>query len=217
MKWGLLLMVGLGLAVPAPSACALEVAVAAPGGTLFADSLETTPSPGDTLIASFRLREIFSEGSTLGDGIPATLTLVVDLWRDRGGWWDSLVRSQAFTYRFRRDIWTGEVELWNIDRTRSVLADRDALATFLERAHEIVLGVPENFSPKKRYYVTVRAMIQPMSMDDLESVDAWLSGDVTRGGGLLGIPKALARIVVDVSGLGDQSTEGRSRSFIPRP
>lgn len=217
MKWGLLLAVGLGLAVPASSARGFEVIVAAPGETLLADSLKATPSPGDTLIASFRLRELFSEGSTLGDGIPATLTLVVDLWRDRGVWWDSLVRSQAFTYRFRRDIWTGEVELWNIDRTRSVLADRDVLATFLERVHEIVLGVPENFSRRKRYYVTVRALVQPMSMDDLESVDAWLSGDVTRGGGLLGIPKALARIVVDVSGLGDQSAEGRSRSFIPRP
>jgi hypothetical protein len=217
MKWGLVLAVGVGLAVPASSARGLEVEVAAPGETLSADSLSAGVSLGDTLVASFRLQEIFGEGSTLGDGIPATLILVVDLWRDRGSWWDSLVRSQAFTYRFRRDIWTGEVELWNIDRTRSVLSDRDALATFLERVHEIVLGVPENFTPKKRYYVTVRVMIQPMSMDDLESVDAWLSGDVTQGGGLLGIPKALARILVDVSGLGDQTTEGKSRSFVPRP
>ena len=61
------------------------------------------------------------------------------------------------------------------------------------------------------------AMVQPMNMDDLENVDAWLSGDVTQCGGLLGIPKALARIVVDVSGLGDQTAEGKSRSFVPRP
>jgi len=217
MKWGLLLVVGVGLSVHATPARGLEVEVAAPGETLSADSLSVDLSPGDTLIASFRLQDIFSEQSTLGDGIPATLILVVDLWRDRGTWWDSLVRSHAFTYRFRRDIWTGEVELWNIDRTRSVLSDRDALATFLERVHEIVLGVPENFSPEKSYYVTVRALIQPMNMEDLEDVDAWLSGDVTQGGGLLGIPKALARVVVDVSGLGDQTTEGRSRSFVPRP
>jgi hypothetical protein len=174
----------------------------------------------DTLVASFQLHDVFAGNESLGDGIPATLVLVVDLWRDRSGWWDSLVRSHAFTYQFRRDTWTGEVTLRGLDGTVSTLPDRDHLLAVLERVHEIVLGLPRHFEPGKRYYVTVKALIKPMELDDLQKVDSWLSGDVTSsggGGGVLGIPKALARIVVDVSGLGDQTVVGESGSFVPRP
>ena len=57
-------------------------------------------------------------------------------------------------------------------------------------------------------------------MDDLAKVDAWVSGDVTKGrtsGGLLGVPKAVANVAMDLSGLGDRSAEGRSGRFIPNP
>jgi hypothetical protein len=202
-------------------ASALEVIVAGPGETL-----DGTPPPGDvafaeddTLIASFRLRDVFAGNESLGDGIPATLVLVVDLWRERGGWWDSLVRSHAFTYQLQRDMWTGEYALRGLDGATSVIPDREQLVAVLERVHDIVLGLPRHFEPGRRYYVTVKALIKPMGLDDLQKVDAWLSGDVTSsgGGGVLGIPKALARIVVDVSGLGDQTVVGQSGPFVPRP
>jgi hypothetical protein len=214
-------LAGLGVLLAVSAGWALEVEVAAPGEALPANSHGNSlmVAAGDTLIVSFRLQGVFDADSSLGDGFPATLVLVVDLWRERSGWWDSLVRNQVFTYRFRRDIWSGEVDLRNLDRTTSTLPDRESLLGYLERVHEIVLGVPADFNREKSYYVTVKAMVRPMDMDDLQEVDAWLSGKVTGsgGGGLLGIPKALARIVVDVSGLGDQSAVGRSRSFVPRP
>ena len=216
---GVLAALGVLLAVSA--SWALEVEVAAPGEALPANSHGNSlmAATGDTLIAFFQLQGVFDADSSLGDGFPATLLMVVDLWRDRSGWWDSLVRSQVFTYQFRRDIWSGEVELWNLDRTTITLPDRERLLGYLERVHEIFLGVPGDFNREKSYYVTVKAMVRPMDLGDLQEVDAWLSGKVTGsgGGGLLGIPKALARIVVDVSGLGDQSAVGRSRSFVPWP
>lgn len=225
-------------------AWALDVRVAAPGDTLSvgtgagtdagsgeqtndgtgeaAGSRTDSPAvfaPGDTLVAAFQLNGVFAGNESLGDGIPATLVLVVDLWRERSGWWDSLVRSHAFSYQWKRDTWTGEVALRGIDGTASTLPDRESLRAVLERVHEIVLGLPRDFEPGRRYYVTVKALIKPMEVDDLQKVDSWLSGDVTSsgGGGFLGIPKALARIVVDVSGLGDQTVVGTSRTFLPRP
>jgi hypothetical protein len=208
-----------GIALIAPAVWGMDVVVTAPGQTA-TDAVADPFTETDTLIASFRLHDIFDKGSSLGDGIPATLILVVDVWRERAGWWDALIRSQVFTYRFRRDIWSGEYEFWNLDRSVSTLPDRATLLGYLERVHEVVLGLPADFEAGRRYYVTVKAMSKPMNLDDLQEVDAWLSGKVTGssgGGGILGIPKALARVVVDVSGLGDQSTMGRSRSFVPRP
>ena len=228
---GLVLGGGLLAAAVSP-ALALDVRVAAPGESLedagpadgAAGFAETAAifAETDTLVATFQLHDVFGGNESLGDGIPATLVLVVDLWRDRSGWWDSLVRSHAFTYQFRRDTWSGEYSLRGIDGTVTTVADRARLLGVLERVHEIVLGLPRHFEPGKRYYVTVKALIKPMELDDLQKVDSWLSGDVASsggggGGGVLGIPKALARIVVDVSGLGDQTVVGESVPFVPRP
>jgi hypothetical protein len=198
----------------------MEMEVAAPGDEFRAGTLEvpaTLPSFGeqDTLIAAFRLRGIFEHGENLGDGIPATLILIVDLWRDRSGWWDSLVRDQVFTYRFQHDLWTNQYQVWNVDQTVTTLPDKESVRAYLERVHEVALGLGRHFDRDHTYYVTVKAILKPMDLDELSKMDAWLSGKVSDrgGGGVLGLPKALAQVVVEMTGLGDQSVVGRSRSF----
>jgi hypothetical protein len=239
-RWGTvtaLAVVGLLAFGPRPALAELHVWVAAPGDSLPAVSEPDTSgnpgsgalivparmiySPDDTLVAAFRLSGVLEEGEkTLGEGIPATLTLVVDLWRERSGWWDSLVHSQAYVYRFRRDVWSGSYEIMDPARNSVTLGDPEALRDYLERVHEVPLGTAGRFEHEKSYYLTVRAILKPLDLNDLEEVNAWLNGDVTQGrggGGLLGIPKALANLAVDLSGLGDKSATGRSRTFVPNP
>jgi uncharacterized protein DUF4390 len=200
---------------------ALGVRVSAPGEAFPLSPTETWTSPAhkDSLVAAFRVEGTFDANASLGDGIAATLLIVVDLWQERSGWWDSLVRSKVLLYRFRRDVWTGQVELLDQAGSPRQLPDRDALRANLERLHEIGLGTPGDFAKGKSYYLSVKAMLRPLSLDDLENVDAWLSGKVTgsEGGGILGIPKSLARAVIGASGLGDESAIGRSAKFMPRP
>jgi hypothetical protein len=174
-----------------------------------------------TLVATFRVTGVVDEAdSTVGEGIPATLVLAVDLWRDRSGWWDALVHTEVYTYRFRRDVWWGTYEVVKPDGTLILLPDRTELRVYLERVYEVPLGPASAFDADKGYYLSVKATLKPLDADDLAKVDAWVSGDVTKGrggGGLLGVPRAVANIAVDLSGLGDRSAEGRSERFIPNP
>lgn len=210
---------GFALAAAGP-ARALDVVVAGPGETLPADSLHTYAAvpAGDTLIAAFRVTESLEGAQRPGEGIPATLLLVVDLWKKRDGWWDSLVRSQAILYRFQVNVWTGAAEFRDLDGTVIGLPDRAALAARLERVHEVVLGRAADFDEGSTYYLSVKALLRPMKLEDLQEVDAWLSGRVTGsgGGGVLGIPKGVARVLFGAAGLGDRSAVGRSRDFVPR-
>lgn len=173
------------------------------------------------MVATFLVTGVVDEAdSTVGEGIPATLVLVVDLWRDRSGWWDALVHTEVYTYRFRRDVWWGTYEVVKPDGTLILLPDRAELRVYLERVYEVPLGLASRFEAAKGYYLTVKATLKPLDMDDLAKVDAWVSGDVTKGrgsGGLLGVPKAVANMAMDMSGLGDRSAEGRSGRFIPNP
>jgi len=204
----------LGLVLGSPVA-ALEIEVRAP---------DTGPaaSTGDTLVARFTVAGTMdgSEGSALGEGIPATLTLVVDLWRVRSGWWDSLVHTQTLAYRFRRDLLDGRYRVLDPEGRAVGFPDPDALERYLARPHEIVLGPAAGFPAERRYYLTVKAIVRPLRLDDLEEIDAWLNGEVTAGrggGGILGLPKTLAALMVDLSGLGDRSSVGRSAVFVPNP
>jgi len=218
--WVRAAVLGLGLAAGIP-ASALEVHVAGPGESIPVDSLSvwSAPAQGDTLLAAFRLAHTMNGDERLGEGIPATLILVVDLWKERDGWWNSLVRSQVLVYRFQVDAWTGVVEL--LDQAGATLRfpDRASLQVWLERVHEIMLGTPRDFEKERAYYVNVKALLRPMKLEDLEEVDAWLSGRVTGGGkgGVLGVPKAVARVLFGASGLGDKNATGRSGVFVPRP
>ena len=200
---------------------ALDVQISAPGETYAVSPTQSwTPrtSP-DSLVCVFGLYGTFEENESIGNGIAATLLIVVDLWQEKSNWWDALQRSRALVYRFRSDVWTGEVELLDQSGQLRRFANRDALRIELERLHEIALGARTDFENGKSYYVTVKAMLRPLSLEDLESVDAWLSGKVTgaEGSGILGIPKAVARALFGASGLGDQSATARSTKFMPRP
>jgi len=199
----------LGVRVSAPG----EPYVLASGGTW------TPRAASDSLVAAFGINGVFDQNPSLGDGIAATLLIVIDLWQDKSSWWDSLVRSRVVAYRFRRDVWTGETELLDQSGASRRFADREALANELERLREVDLGSAHDFKPGKSYYVSVKAMVRPLSLEDLENVDAWLSGKVTgaEGKGILGIPKAVARALIGASGLGDQSAVGKSLRFKPRP
>ncbi|HYV51041.1 MAG TPA: DUF4390 domain-containing protein [Dongiaceae bacterium] len=200
---------------------ALEVRVSAPGEPFALPSGQTwmPHASGDSLVAAFGIQGIFDQNQSLGDGIAATLLIVVDLWQEKSNWWDALVRSKVLAYRLRRDVWTGETELLDQSGAIRRFTDRDALANELERLREVDLGSSRDFKPGKTYYVSVKAMVRPLSLEDLENVDAWLSGKVTgsEGNGILGIPKAVARALIGASGLGDQSAIGRSLKFKPRP
>ena len=183
----------------------------------------TAPAPESTgvLVSRFHIVDLFSPDSDpVGEGLPATLTLIVDLWRVRSGWWDSLMRSSVQRYRFRTDLLTDGYRVQNPDRTVVIVEDFAALRAHLGRTHEVSLALPDAFPEGARFYLSVKALLEPIRVEDLEEVDAWLSGDVTEGrggGGLFGIPKAVAGLIVDVSGLGDRNAVGRSPVFQPNP
>jgi len=203
----LLLLATLALASPAWGKLAVEV---------------SAPAPGDTLTASFRLSGVIDEGdmSALGEGVPATLTLVIDLWRKKSSWWDKVEASRTRIATFQKNLLTETYRVRMDDGTEATLPDRGALADYLEQERELVLGPGHLFPRGKSYYVTVKAVIRPITLEDLERVDAWLSGEVTEGrggGGVMGFPKAMLGLVVDLSGLGDRSAVGRSALFVPNP
>ena len=192
----------------------LRIQVAPPGGAL-PDAEAHAPAGGDTLIALFRLAGLEAENWLDGD-LAATLSLVVELRRTSKPFWSSgRVAFQGFDYRFRKDPLDGSYEVLNPDRSLVRLADRATLGRYLGRIHEIELARRADLRPDQEYVVHVSAVLKPMDLDDPESLEGWLSGNVSGRGALLGIPRFILDASIQLSGLGDRRAEATSERFRP--
>ncbi len=217
----------LGLLAVASGARAngITIDVAPPGQPLPGDTTgvggmtPASPSDGDTLVAAFRLRGLFSEDNPgLGDDLAATVTLLVELRKANKPFWSSgRVAAVAFTYRFRRDALDGSYEVLTPGGTLVELADRATLSRYLERVHEIEVAVRGTLEREKLYRVHVTAVVKPMDLDDPETMESWLSGTVSNNGALLGIPKFIWDASIKLSGLGDKRAEAQSEPFLAWP
>lgn len=158
--------------------------------------------------------------SSLGRGMPATLTLHAELWRRRNGWFDRMERVVEARLRMRYDVWSDE---WRLDRPGApplIVRSLDSLETALERTLTVPVASLARIGPEVPCYVVVSASLRPLNIEDLEEVEIWLSGEVRekkRSG--LGVFTALPRSLFDAArnfaGFGDDRSRLISADFTP--
>jgi hypothetical protein len=158
--------------------------------------------------------------ASLGRGMPATLTLHVEVWRRRRGWFDRMERTVETTFRMHYDAWGDD---WHIDRPGAsplVFGTLDSLQLSLERTLAVPVGPLERIPPETSCYLVVSASLQPLNVEDMEEVEVWLSGEVKEkrhsGFGILtGIPRSLFEAARNFAGFGDERSRLISTDFTP--
>ena len=158
--------------------------------------------------------------SSLGRGMPATLTLHAELWRRRRGWFDRMERAVETTFRLHYDAWGDD---WHLDRPGAppaVFGSIDSLQLALEHALALPVSRLEKIAPETSCYLVVSASLRPLNVEDVEEVEGWLSGEVKekRGSGLgilTGIPRSLFEAARNFAGFGDERSRLISTDFTP--
>jgi hypothetical protein len=195
------------LVVPLP-AHALDVAVDSPrerGGYVYCDA---------------HLHELFEPRirESLARGMPATLSLRAELWRRRRGWFDRLETSYETAVRIRYEVWS---EQYRIDRPAGegdLVPSLEEADHLLSRPWALPVGRIGQFQPQGSYYVVVSAVLKPLSVEDVQEVEGWLSGEVeTQRRAGLGVvtelPRALFDAVRNFAGFGDRRVRAVSEDF----
>lgn len=158
--------------------------------------------------------------SSLGRGMPATLTLHAELWRRRHGWFDRMERSVETTFRLHYDAWDDD---WHIDRPGAPplkFGTLDSLETALEHTLALPVSPLDKIEPETSCYVVVSASLRPLNVEDVEEVEGWLSGEVKEKrhsglGFLTGIPRSLFEAARNFAGFGDERSRLISTDFTP--
>jgi hypothetical protein len=214
------------LARPAGAALvALELAlllVATPAAAFKVSSIRPARDSEQRLWVELQIEDVIEPRveASLERGMPATLTIRTELWRRRNGWFDRLERTAYGITRIRRDVAN---ENWRIERRGSpplVVPTLDSLRQVLEKNTTIPVGPLERLGTEAPCYVVVIAALQPLQLEDVEEVEAWLSGEVKSKGSspfgfLTGLPRSLFDAVRNFAGFGDERSRLISAEFTP--
>lgn len=156
--------------------------------------------------------------SSLERGMPATVSLAVELWRVRPGWFDHLVGAKQSEIRIARDAWSDEFLLQRIGSSAVSLPDLDEVERELARPAFARLVPVSTMESGVRHYVIARIKIKPLTAEDIEEVEGWLSGEARRAGkpgpgSIARLPSYMVGVLANLSGLGDEVATYRTGAF----
>ena len=205
------------------AACALGCSIAASAAAFQLTSIRPEKDANQRLWVELQLEQPIEPrvASSLGRGMPATLSLRAELWRRRNGWFDRLERSVESSFRIRHDVGN---DVWLLERpgtTTLEVNSLDSLSVLLERTLVIPVASLEKLPATAPFYVVVVASLRPLDLKDVEEVEGWLSGEVKSTGGsggwgvLTGLPRSVFDAARNFAGFGDERSRMISAEFTP--
>jgi hypothetical protein len=155
---------------------------------------------------------------TLMQGMPATVSFEVGLWKRRALWFDKLVVALRSEHKVVYDDWVKSFRVRsgsNPPRSR-VATDLDSLHALLFTSPRVPIAAESALDSTGTYYVSVRVTIRPVAVEDLGEIESWLAGEAPGPGESgRGIPGYLLGLAVNLSGLGERTAVEKSERFVP--
>ena len=191
-------------------AAALALVAARPARALEVIA-EAPREQGGYVWVDVRLSGLFTPrvASSLERGMPATLTLHAELWRRRPGWFDRLENSFDAAVHLHYDFRDEGFRLERMGTRSLVVPTLDSVRTVLSRGLPLPLGRVGPLLPDQTYYAVVSVTLKPLSVEDAEQVEDWLSGEVEEKrqepfGFVTGLPRSLFDAARNFAGFGDE-------------
>ncbi len=207
---------------PVAPALVLLLLLAPAAGAFQLTAIRPVRDPGGQLWVELRIEQPVEArvASSLGRGMPATLTLHAELWRRRTAWFDRMERAVDASFRIRYDVWS---DRWRLERpggSTLTVSTLDSLASALERTLALPVAPLARVGPDVPLYVVVSASLRPLNVEDVEQVEGWLSGEVkvkqhSGLGVLTSLPRSLFEAARNFAGFGDERSRLISAEFTP--
>ncbi len=195
-------------------------------GAARAHALELTLEPpresAGRVWIGVHLSDLFEDrvAQSLSRGMPATLELHAELWRKRSGWFDRMESSYDAAVRIRYEVWNDWYLVEHPGEAPLTFGSLDSVSLILSRPIALPVGRISAMQEDGRYYVAVSATLKPLSVEDVEEVEGWLSGEVETKrragfGVITELPRALFDAVRNFAGFGDHRAREQTPQFIP--
>jgi len=161
-------------------------------------------------------RETIQEGGT------AAVDYTFELYRQRKGWFDSLIDSEQLQFRISFDAFERQYRVISPDM-RLKTDDFSRVIAQCTDLNTVSFGTTDGsrLDPQGTYYIVVRVRYQPMSVETIDDLRDWVSGSgsneeqsPTRSRGE-GFGSRIARVLMSAAGFGEEDLQGESSRFRP--
>lgn len=200
--------------------CALWLLAAAAPADAFEIGVDALHAEDGYVWADVRVSELFDGrvAESLQRGMPATLQLRAELWRRRTAWFDRVERTFEGSIRIRYEVARERYRVERANAEPRTYESLDSVRTALARSIALPFTPLEHLREGARYYVVLTATLRPLSVEDVEEVEGWLSGEVESGrqssfGFITALPRAIFDAVRNFSGFGDEQARATSPDF----
>lgn len=175
------------------------------------------------LVFDFELLHLFNEDVLKGlrKGMTAAIEYRVQLWEERRYWFDRMVLEKTNRMKIGYDNWEKCYVLMRPQET-PVLLGEEHIQDQCSRWNGYRIAEHDQLKTGNRYVIVVKAVLQPMSVDNYEEIKRWLAGEVRDLN-----PKALKSsespdekagdwllgLVLNLTGFGDRVITAKSPAF----
>lgn len=145
---------------------ASSVCFSASGPALIIEKIE---EESGFLTVTFDAEGLFSPRivETLARGLPATLTYEIQLWKERRLWMDKLTLVNTLVYRIRYNPWEEGYRIQTRRGTSPAVLDIGHVENSLCVHAKTIVGSLSAIDSTATYYVVLRAVMRPVSPEDL--------------------------------------------------
>ncbi len=216
IRWAIAAVAALVLATgPARRAEAQD-----PGAVRLTVRLAPDSAPSGSRAPVVRSENLLGDGrwlAALRSGLPVRLHYTVEVWRLRGGWFDSYERQAEWDVVLRHEPLLDQYTVLTLVGGRAQerrYATVDALTAALAFAYQVRVRPAQ----AGRYYYAASLAISTLSDSDLDELQRFLEGDLDEdAGGKQGVGDAVGRgatrFLLRLAGLPSLRLEVRSVSF----
>jgi hypothetical protein len=202
-------------------ACALLLAA----GNTFAEGIRCTFGgigiESDSLCVDVSASGLFDKEVLRGlkKGMTAGVEYQVQVWEKRPNWFDVLAFERIFRMKVSFDSWERKFRLARPDR-EDVLADEQGIEQQCGTVSRLKIGPRTRLKADASYRLVVRVVFQPMSMENVQEIKRWLSGEAdnlnaksikTKKSPIKSAGDWMLGFLVNVSGFGDRIATSGSR------
>ncbi|NOZ62797.1 MAG: DUF4390 domain-containing protein [Calditrichaeota bacterium] len=175
------------------------------------------------LVVSFHTQGIFDDKTMQGlrRGLTSTFQYEIQLWERKSRWVNSLIAGQSRRIKVYFDNWEKKFVVLSPEERR-LTPSPEKVQRLCTEMSDMGLLPQKKISAKKKYFVTVKAILRPLSMENYQEIKNWLSGSAKNldlknlddskeqekrfKGGFL-------KLLLSLTGFGDKIVSGKSQVF----
>ncbi len=176
------------------------------------------------IVISFHVDDLFSKSviKSLTKGISLSIQYQISLWKKRGTWFDKSETIEEVYFRVKYNKFDQRY-IWVTPSERRTTTSLDRIHNLCAIQRYIFVADTSKIDRGDEYYITIKGILKPHSIEDFDDVRNWLSGEVEDvdlkelakpSKSQEKISGKVFSVFKNLTGFGDRIYDGTSREFV---